>query len=67
MKNLRLKSEFKMTKMGQLSYFLGIKFKKNNRGYFVHQKKYINNMLKRFKMETYNETRTPNNIGVKLI
>ena len=34
--NQRLKLEFEMTNMGQLSYFLGIEFKKTNKGYFVH-------------------------------
>ena len=42
----RLKSESGMTNLRQLSYFLGIEFNKTNRGYFMHQKKYVINISK---------------------
>ena len=56
-----------MIDLGKLSYFLGIKFKETNRGYFMHQKKYVIDMLKRFNMEDCNTTKTPINTSTKLV
>lgn len=45
-----LSSEFEMTDLGKLSYFLGIEFEQNNKGILMHQRKYILEILERFNM-----------------
>ncbi|WJX39555.1 DNA helicase [Trifolium repens] len=58
--------EFEMTDLGELSYFLGMEFAKTSRGCFLHQKKYVADILKRFHMSNCNPTITPMETGVKL-
>jgi hypothetical protein len=58
--------EFEMTDLGELSYFLGMEFVKTDRGCFLHQKKYVVDILKRFHMSNCNPTITLMEIGVKL-
>lgn len=40
-----------MSLMGELNYFLGLQIKKLNKGMFVCQIKYCNDLLKKFGME----------------
>ncbi|RDX84944.1 hypothetical protein CR513_33946, partial [Mucuna pruriens] len=57
-----------MTNFGILNYFLGLeKFLYTSRGIFLHQKKYIQDVLKKFKKENCNEIVTPMEANVKLI
>jgi hypothetical protein len=58
--------EFEMTDLGELSYFLGMEFTKTTRGCFLHQKKYVADILKRFHMSNCNPAITPMETGVKL-
>ena len=44
-------SEFDMSMMGELNYFLGLQVKQTKDEIFVHQSKYIKNLLKRFGFE----------------
>ena len=44
--------------MGLLSYFLGIEFIQTNKCYFMHQRKYTNDLLMRFNIKDYNTTKT---------
>ena len=44
-------SEFEMSMIGELSYFLGLQIKQLKNGTFVSQGKYIKDMLKKFGME----------------
>ncbi|XP_050909295.1 uncharacterized protein LOC127123078 [Lathyrus oleraceus] len=54
-----MQDEFKMSLMGELNYFLGIHFKKLDKGTFVCQTKYSNDdLLKRFGMEDANSIDT---------
>ena len=48
--NTQLGSEFDMTDLGELSYFLGIEFMKTSRGIIMHKRKYITKTLRRFHM-----------------
>ena len=48
-----------MSNLGNISYFLGIKFYKSNRCSMMHQRKYACEILKRFEMEDCNSTSTP--------
>ena len=43
------KKEFKMSMLGELTFFLGLKFSQSNKGIFITQTKYIKDMLKKFK------------------
>ena len=61
-----LKSEFEMTDLGRLSYFLGIEFKQVDGGLFMHQKKYIHDVLKKFNMLECNTAETPAEANLKL-
>jgi hypothetical protein len=44
-------SEFEMSMIGELSYFLGLQIKQMKNGTFVRQGKYIKDMLKKFGMD----------------
>lgn len=50
-KNEELKQKFDMTDLGNLKYFLGIKFERINEGMFLSQDVYLMNLLKRFRMD----------------
>ncbi|CAA0811055.1 Uncharacterized mitochondrial protein AtMg00810, partial [Striga hermonthica] len=41
-----MSSEFEMSLVGELSYFLGLQLKQGNKGIFLHQGKYANNIVK---------------------
>ena len=61
-----MKSEFEMTDLGLLRYFLGIEVKKNEKGIFIYQEKYVVEVLKRFNMQHSKATATPTVMGLKL-
>jgi hypothetical protein len=42
--------EFKMSMMGELMFFLGLQIKQTREGTFVHQGKYIKDLLRKFDM-----------------
>lgn len=63
---LKLMQEFEMFDLGNLSYFLGMEFKDTGEGVFMHQKKYAQDILKRFKMSNCNATTTPLETRAKL-
>jgi hypothetical protein len=44
-------SEFEMSMIGELSYFLGLQIKQMKNGTFVNQGKYIKDTLKKFGMD----------------
>jgi uncharacterized membrane protein YciS (DUF1049 family) len=52
-------SEFEMSMIGELSYFLGLQIKQLKNGIFVSQGKYIKDMLKKFGMKDTNVISTP--------
>ena len=61
-------SEFKMTNLGELAYFLGLEFIKTSKGMMLHQRKYIiTDVLKRFKMQNCNTAPTPLEANIKQI
>ena len=43
-----MRSEFKISKMGELQFFLGLEIKQMEEGTFVHQAKYTRDMLKKY-------------------
>jgi len=58
--------EFEMTDLGLMSYFLGIEVIQGDDGIFIHQKKFADEFLKKFKMEDSNSVKTPIETGIKL-
>ncbi|XP_020266632.1 uncharacterized protein LOC109842134 [Asparagus officinalis] len=59
-------NEFEMTDNGLMSYFLGIEVKQQQEGIFISQKKYMKEILEKFKMNECNPVNTPVAIGMKL-
>jgi hypothetical protein len=45
-----MESEFQMSVMGELTFFLGIQVKQTKQGTFVHQAKYTKDLMKKFNM-----------------
>lgn len=62
----RMKEEFEMTELGNLSYFLGPKLLQTTDGMFLHQRRHINEVLKRFNMENCNNASIPVMANMKL-
>ena len=58
--------DFEMTDMGLLHFFLGIEVKQQEDGIFISQKKYANDVLKRFKMKSATPLCTLMEVGLKL-
>ena len=51
--------EFKMSMMGDISFFLGLQVKQSKEGIFVCQSKYCKDILKKFDMEACKAATTP--------
>jgi hypothetical protein len=45
-----MESEFQMSMMGELTFLLGIQVKQMKQGTFVHQAKYMKDLMKKFNM-----------------
>jgi transposase InsO family protein len=61
-----MQSEFEMTDLGIMKYFLGIEVHQSAKGIFVCQQKYAADIIKRFRMEGCNPAETPIPLGTKL-
>jgi hypothetical protein len=61
-----MQSEFEMSMIGELSFFLGLQITQRSEGIFISQEKYLREMLKRFQMEDYTPMSTPMVTGCKL-
>lgn len=62
-----MQTEFEMTNLGKLSYFLGMEFAYTSAGLVMHQKKYTRELLKRFNMSLCNAIRSPMEVNKKLV
>jgi hypothetical protein len=51
--------EFKMSMMGELTFFLGLQIKQTREEIFVHQGKYIKDLLRKFDMGEAKPLLTP--------
>jgi hypothetical protein len=54
-----IESEFQMSMMGELTFFLGIQVKQMKQGTFVHQAKYTKDLMKKFNMVELKLVSTP--------
>ena len=61
-----MKTEFEMTDLGLMKYFLGIEVKQSKKGIFISQSKYVFDVLKRFRMLNCKSAATPVATGTKL-
>ncbi|KAA0026117.1 gag-pol polyprotein [Cucumis melo var. makuwa] len=61
-----MQSEFEMSKVGELSCFLGLQIKQKNDDIFISQEKYAKNMVKKFCLEQARNKRTLAATHVKL-
>jgi hypothetical protein len=52
-------TEFEMSMMGELQFFLGLQIKQSKEGTFVHQAKYTKDTVRKFKMEDSKAMTTP--------
>ncbi|KAI3715006.1 hypothetical protein L6452_21969 [Arctium lappa] len=55
----RMKKEYKMSMMGELTYFLGVQIKQSDKGTFISQGKYVKDMLKKFDLTQTSAMKTP--------
>ena len=61
-----MQSEFEMSMIGELSFFLGLRIIQSSEGLFLSQEKYLKETLKKFQMEDSSPVGTPMFIGCKL-
>jgi hypothetical protein len=54
-----MESEFQMSMMGELTFFLGIQVKQTKQGTFMHQAKYTKDIMKKFNMVELKLVSTP--------
>ena len=54
-----MKSEFEMSMIGPIKYFLKLNVKQTDKGIFINQSKYEKYILKTFKMEDCKPVSTP--------
>jgi hypothetical protein len=54
-----MESEFEMSMIGELPFFLGLQITQRHEGMFISQEKYLREMLKRFEMEDSKPVGTP--------
>ncbi|KAK2363075.1 hypothetical protein QL285_088089 [Trifolium repens] len=62
----QMQSEFEMSLVGELTYFLGLQVKQMEDTIFISQSKYAKNIVKKFGMENANHKRTPAATHLKL-
>ncbi|XP_057982378.1 uncharacterized mitochondrial protein AtMg00810-like [Malania oleifera] len=58
--------EFEMSDLGMMHYFLGIEVVQSANGIFISQKKYVQDILDRFRMKDCNLVSTSTEFGLKL-
>ncbi|KAJ9561765.1 hypothetical protein OSB04_006925 [Centaurea solstitialis] len=56
---LLMKTEYKMSMMGELTYFLGLQIKQSEKGILINQGKYVLDMLKKFDLTSCTPMKTP--------
>ena len=59
-------SEFEMSMMGELNFFLGLQIKQLKEDTFINQVKYIRDLLKKYNLEDVKTKNTPMALPIKL-
>lgn len=52
-----IKEHFQIKDLGDADFIIGIIFQKHSDGYFLHQKRYINDLLRKYKNENIKSTK----------
>ncbi|GKU94475.1 hypothetical protein SLEP1_g7971 [Rubroshorea leprosula] len=60
-------AEFEMSDLGLMHYYLGIEVKQSDASIFISQKKYVQDILDRFRMKNSNPVSTPIEPSLKLV
>ena len=60
-------SEFEMSMMGELNFFLDLQTKKTSNGTMIHQQKYVKELIKRFEMKSAKPINRPISPSTKSI
>nr|GEY54121.1 uncharacterized mitochondrial protein AtMg00810-like [Tanacetum cinerariifolium] len=61
-----MKSRFEMSMRGEMTFFLGLQVNQSPCGIFINQSKYVLEILKKYRMESYDPVGTPMEIKDKL-
>ena len=61
-----MKKEFKMSMVGELTFFLGLQVKQKKKDIFVSQEKYARNIVKKFGLDSKKHASTPMSLSTKL-
>ena len=61
-----MQSEFEMSMMGELTFFLGLQVKQSSEGIFINQSKYVHDLLKKYKLNDASPMRTPMATNLKM-
>jgi hypothetical protein len=61
-----MENEFQMSMMEELTFFLGIQVKQMKQGTFVHQAKYMKDLIKKFSMAELKPVSTPMSTATSL-
>jgi hypothetical protein len=61
-----IEKEFQMSMIGELTFFLGIQVKQTKSGIFVHQVKYMKDLMKKFNMAEFKPVSTPMSMATVL-
>ena len=61
-----MQQEFKMSLLGELNFFPELQIIQSNEEFFIHQTKYVNDMLRKFQFEECKPVSTPMTVGCKL-
>nr|GEV34302.1 copia protein [Tanacetum cinerariifolium] len=61
-----MKSRFKMSMIGEMTFFLGLQVNQSPSGIFINQSKYLHEILKKYGLNTYDIVGTPMDIKDKL-
>ncbi|CAN1298879.1 Retrovirus-related Pol polyprotein from transposon RE2, partial [Linum perenne] len=61
-----MSDHFKLKELGDLSYFLGIQVSRSSSGIFIHQEKYVVDLLKSVKMLDSRPCATPMESNLRL-
>lgn len=61
-----LSVRFLMKDLGELNHFLGLEVERNAKGLFISQKKYAEDLLKKFGMQNCKSIATPMEVNQKL-
>ena len=61
-----MKAWFEMSSMGEINFFLGLQVKQSADGIFIHQAKFVDKLLKKFKMQDCQSIRTPTDVNGRI-